>query len=195
MPIPAFMILCVLSDSVVVGAGLFLPVGGWALTPGLPRVWCSPRAVTVKARWWEKSSPCPAAPAGGLHLDRTEIDQKRALQGSCPLAARAEHSCCSRHSRPPLQHPQTHPLLCERETASQGTSGVCRQRWVLCCLSSAWAAESSGCKRRPPWPEALLSASAPPARVRQIWEVAPWPAESTGELSSSALDHILKMSC
>jgi len=36
MPIPAFMNLSMLSDSIVVVEDLFLPVSGGAVTPGLP---------------------------------------------------------------------------------------------------------------------------------------------------------------
>lgn len=198
MPIPAFMILSVLSDSVVAGADLFLPVGGWAVTPGLPGVWCSPSAFMVKARWWEKRRPCPDALARGLHLDRTETDQKRGLKGSCPVAARAEHSCCSNHFRAPLHHPQTHPCsvkakkLLSEHLECEGSAGSCAA-CHLSCLGRAAGARGICPGRRlcclPPQHHQHVSTS------WQIWQVAPWPMESTGELSSSALDHILKISC
>ena len=45
--------ISVLSDSIIVGADLFLPVGGWAVTPGLPGAWCSPGIFLVEARGGE----------------------------------------------------------------------------------------------------------------------------------------------
>lgn len=160
------MVLLVLSDSYC-RCDLFLPVGGWAATPGLPRAWCGPSAFMVEARWGEKRSLCPA---GGLHSDRTEMDLERVLQCAYPAGARAEHSCCSHRSGHPA--PPSEPPPCEREKVSWRTPWVQRQCWVLCCLSSTSNGGSSGCKRHLPWQEALLSVSSTPwAHAHQLAEL------------------------
>lgn len=155
-PIPAFMILSVLSDSITAGADLFLPVGGWAVTPGLPGVWCGSSAFMVEVRG-----------------DEVRREEEPAPCCSCQwITFWQDWSGTHRVPGPSTPAPPSDPRPREREKASQKTPRVWGHRRVLCCLSSALYGASSGCKRRPPWQEALLSvSSAPQAHAHQLAEL------------------------
>lgn len=116
-PIPAFMILSVLSDSITAGADLFLPVGGWAVTPGLLGVWCGSSAFMVEVRGDEvrrEEEPAPCCSCQWITFWQDWSGSKRALRGIGPPGARAEHSCTTLRPTPPWKG----------KSLSEDTSGV-----------------------------------------------------------------------
>lgn len=168
MPIPAFMILSVLSDCCC--RCRFIFTSGWlSCDPWAARGVMQPRCLRGEGKVMREEEPTSCCSCPWVTFGQDWDRSKTRAAGLVPCGCQGQALLLL----PPLQGtpapPSDPPPLCESKQASQRTPGVWRQRWVLCCLSSVLSGESSGCKRRPPWQEALLSASsAPPACVHQL---------------------------